>query len=180
MAPVAFTSRLWLGHVLRQQAGRDSNPIFQQPRLGTAGAVFVIQKLRTLDSETGRPLNRTAGFFRQYGLDETVQGRNIFERQMSVVGYRPLPLAEQAAVFDSADPRLVDRWKEVVLPTRPGLVSSFSLLNHHESNDPQAPPLIDRAGLLLESDIQDVLDGSLVRDIAMVGRVLDAMVTGQM
>ncbi|HZL08139.1 MAG TPA: hypothetical protein VFC50_03015, partial [Candidatus Dormibacteraeota bacterium] len=78
-------------------------------------------------------------------------------------------------------PSRVRTWLEVVAPEKPGMASGFSLANHREALDPRRPETVrDRADDLLRSDIYDHLHGSLARDVSMLGRVMAAMVTGEM
>jgi lipopolysaccharide/colanic/teichoic acid biosynthesis glycosyltransferase len=181
LAPLAFASRAVLEHSLEGQPGEDLKLDFDQERLGANGEIFLIHKLRTLDDETGEPLNRTAELFRRNGIDELAQVRNLLDGEMNIIAHRPLPLDLQEMVFHYARPSWVRIWLEVVAPEKPGMASSFSLANHREALDPRRPETVkSRADDLLRSDIRDHLKGSLTRDTFMIGRVMAAMVKGEM
>ncbi len=181
LAPLALASRAVLGRSLEGRPGEDFELDFDQERLGANGEVFLIHKLRTLDDETGEPLNRTAELFRRNGIDELAQVRNVLAGEMNIIAHRPLPLDLQEMVFHYARPSWVRIWHEVVGPEKPGMASSFSLANHREALDPKRPDTVkSRADDLLRSDIRDHLGGSLVRDVSMLGKVMAAMVRGEM
>jgi lipopolysaccharide/colanic/teichoic acid biosynthesis glycosyltransferase len=178
LALPALGSRLLLGHLLRDQEKEDADPIFRQQRTGVNGLPFTVHKLRTLNSQTGKPFNRITAVMRRYGLDELVQASNIWQGQMGAVGYRPLPLAELAEMYDIAPSKLVDEHRRVVLPTLPGALSNFALLKHLEPHKYSTPE--QKAVPMFESDIRDVREGSLARDIALIGQVMDAVVWRKM
>jgi|GEM_PF-2460939 len=181
LAPLAFASRAVLGRTLEGETGAAVELDFDQERLGADGAVFLIHKLRTLDDETGEPLNQTAEFFRRNGLDELAQVRNVLDGEMNIIAHRPLPLDVQEMVFHYGTRSWVRTWHEVVAPEKPGMASSFSLANHREALDPRRPETVkSRADDLLRSDIRDHLKGSLARDTYMLGKVMAAMVKGEM
>ncbi|MDB5170832.1 MAG: UDP-phosphate galactose phosphotransferase [Candidatus Saccharibacteria bacterium] len=173
--PAASAAGALLCRMTHRELAEDDESIFNQERIGVDGAPFIIDKLRTLDSRTGEPFGVIAQLFRQYGIDELMQSKNILHNQMSVVGHRPLPPYEHGAVLANASPALVGRWERVVLPTKPGAISTFSLLNHREPEF-----MIDRAEYKLECDIKDVIDGSLACDVSLLARTLGAIAGGSM
>ncbi|HEY5442500.1 MAG TPA: sugar transferase [Candidatus Saccharimonadales bacterium] len=181
LRPLAFGSRIVLAHSLRGHSEEDEGLIFRQTRIGTDGVPFTIYKLRTLDVNR-EPLNKTAQHFRRYGLDELAQIHNIKRGEMGVSGRRPLPVEDHEAVLDYASSGLVDKWNRWVLPTRPGLFSTFSLRHHQQAFDVQRPQetIAPWADELLESDLKDVKEGSLGRDMRLAGQVLVAMTRGEL
>ena len=166
-----------MGRLLRGQAGDDRSPIFRQERLGARSVPFSIYKFRTLDSETAKPLGKITGLIRRYGIDELPQAYNIFRNEMSVVAHRSIPGHEQEEVFDNSPGGLVDRWKRIVEPTKSGLFSSFTLYNHSETD--KAGTMIERAPMKLEWDIKDVIDGSLIYDMAIIASAFRAAAQGE-
>jgi len=175
--PLALVSRVWLGHLLSEQPGEDADWLFRQERLGANGIPFRINKLRTLSSETGEPLGQIAQLFRRYGVDELPQAYHILRGDMSVVAHRPIPQREKEEVFDNSPVKLVDRWKRVVEPTRPGWFSTFTIYNHGETD--KITKMIQRGPMKLEWDIKDVMDGSLSYDIAIIASALKAASRGE-
>ena len=177
MMPFAFGARIVLSHALREQPGEDSNPEFDQERSGADGVPFDVHKFRTFVTGTREPLGRTAEVFRWYGFDELLQARNILQGDMSVTGYRPIPAAEEEAIFDSANSGLlVDAWKRIVRPTKPGILSTFSLRNHRHPE--KVANMIRLAPLKLALDIDDVFRGSLESDIAFMAAAFKTLAIG--
>lgn len=100
--------------------------LFRQERVGLHGRLFAIVKFRTMKEEQDEPIGRGPpprldGFdklqqderitrlgrtLRVTSLDELPQLWNVLRGEMSLVGPRPLPVAEFAAVRWSHDPAL--------------------------------------------------------------------------
>lgn len=86
----------------------DGKPVlFRQERLGLGKHPFLIYKFRTM--QDGK-ITRSGYFLRQTGLDELAQIFNILRGEMSVVGPRPLTVADVARLgWDDAIH--AKRWK---------------------------------------------------------------------
>lgn len=135
---------------------------FRQTRIGALDEPFEAYKLRTLQDDGMTPVNDTAAFFRRSGMDELIQYKNILEGTMTVVGRRPLTPNEYDQAFDGIPTTLVDDYLSTVVPTRPGLVSTFVIATHlgtvpeHEMKEQR-----------LIMDINDVDKSSRKRDKAL-------------
>ncbi len=137
----------------------DVEPTFLQTRVGTDGEFFYTHKLRTLQKDGITPINRATTFMRRSGLDELIQYKNILGGDMSMVARRPLTPQEYDQAFDDVPLDIVDDYLKIVVPTRPGLVSSFVIATHLGEIEDHAMRL-----RRLEMDIKDVLDGSYSND----------------
>jgi lipopolysaccharide/colanic/teichoic acid biosynthesis glycosyltransferase len=138
---------------------QDGPTDFLQTRIGQNGDEIQVHKLRTLKEDGLTPVNRTAAFMRRSGLDELIQYRNIQEGSMSMVARRPLMPNEYEEAFDGVELGIIDNYMKIVVPTKPGLVSSFVIASHLGQIEDHA-----LRQERLEMDIQDVIDGSLARD----------------
>ena len=86
----------------------DGRPLFfRQERAGREREVFRIWKLRTMscepDARQRRP-TRLGAWLRQRGLDELPQVLNVFMGELSLVGPRPLALADAARLIAEHPP----------------------------------------------------------------------------
>jgi lipopolysaccharide/colanic/teichoic acid biosynthesis glycosyltransferase len=138
---------------------QDGPTDFLQTRIGQNGDEIQIHKLRTLNEDGLTPINSTAAFMRRSGLDELIQYRNIKEDTMSMVARRPLMPNEYDEAFDDVPAGVMEEYMKLVVPTKPGLVSSFVIATHLGQIEDHALRL-----KRLEMDIKDVKDGSLKRD----------------
>lgn len=172
--PASSAAAVLLRRVTHRELVEDGQQIFYQERIGVNGLPFVIDKIRTLDSAHGEPFGTIARLFRRFGIDELAQSQNILSKHMSVVGHRPLQPSKQEEVLSNAPQALVERWNQTVLPTKPGAISTFALLNH-----PEPEMMIERAELKLECDIKDVVDGCLAYDVSLMAQTLGAIARGR-
>ena len=140
---------------------------FQQERVGQDGILFGAHKLRTLQHDGLTPIDPKAAFFRRSGLDELIQYKNVREGSMSIVARRPLTPIEYDEAFDDVPGHTVDEYLDIVVPTRPGMVSSF-VIESHLGNVADHAMRLQR----LEMDIQDVKDGSRERDKELFWRAI--------
>lgn len=108
----------------------NQTKVFTQTRIGQHGDPFEIFKIRTEDGDTGIPFNPRFGLLRKVGADELVQRLNILNGTMSPQGWRPLIPEEHEEFLDSLTPRLRADWLAIVLPTKPGLLSSYGIEYH--------------------------------------------------
>lgn len=139
-------------------------------RVGTNGELMNMRKLR---SPGAKSFSRLSGLIARYGIDETAQAQHIIEGEMSAIGRRPTAPHHQAIVFGAANDLLVEEWLKVVQPTKPGIFSSYAILEHQ-----QPGMLEERAELRLRLDIQDVREASLQRDFAIMQKYARALVSG--
>ena len=123
-------------------------PLYGQPRAGLDGKHFTIRKFRTMvrnaDALKAKlmPLNeapfpafkirkdpritRLGRFLRKTSIDELPQLWNVLMGDMSLVGPRPLPVAEAALVSGPGRARLM---------ARPGITCTWQISNRHTAND---------------------------------------------
>ncbi len=125
------------------------NPLFIQQRLGLNNELFNIYKLRTMpnvheDTPSGGlhndPRASAVGkVLRRLRIDEAPQLKNIWDKQMSVVGPRALLPVE----FDNAkhilDIRTFEDWKRVRGLALPGIFDEFGARYHNGemTDDPE-------------------------------------------
>ncbi|HXR50303.1 MAG TPA: sugar transferase [Verrucomicrobiae bacterium] len=176
--PVAYGARTLLSHTLKDMSVPDNNPDFYQERSGVNREPFGLHKLRTLNSETGEPLNRLAEFMRKNGIDETIQARQVWRGVMSAVGRRPVQPREEEAILSNGSPKLVAQYERIVLPTKTGMIDSFCILNHSSPN--KIETMIANADLKLEMNIEDVLRGSWLNDASIFATALRAAAQGRL
>ena len=149
MRPFAALAR----HTLLRSGSTDVE--FKQTRIGSDGEPFEVYKLRTLQEDGLTPIDKRAAFLRRSGMDELIQYKNVIEGSMSVVAHRPLTPVEYAEAFDNVPGHIVDTYRQIVVPTRPGLVGSFVIETHLGNIEDHAMRL-----QRLELEIKDVIDGS--------------------
>lgn len=127
---ITLTAPLWIAAVVGIRLTSPGAPvIFKQQRSGLYGKPFSIFKFRTMipdaeaqldkiKQEHGNELDGPAfklegdprvfpfgSFLRKYSIDELPQMINVLRGEMSLVGPRPLPVHEIAAIDDSAHRR---------------------------------------------------------------------------
>jgi len=128
-----------LGLALAIRAGSPGAALFRQRRVGRFGRQFMMWKFRTMvrDAERRRSaliadsreadwlnldhdprVTRVGRFLRRTSLDELPQLVNVLLGDMSLVGPRPLPLAEHAHV---------PGWSLLRLEVRPGLTGLWQV-----------------------------------------------------
>ncbi len=121
-------------------------------------ATFVLYKIRTGQTEMAPAFNAIAQMIRDTAIDETGQYINLLEGTISLRGHRPIVKSELEKAYDEAGSgRLVDQHRSIVLPKKPGIVSSFSIASH-----------LQEPGARLELDIKDEIDGSFTYDTALI------------
>ncbi|MEK6206474.1 MAG: sugar transferase [Chloroflexota bacterium] len=124
------------------------SPLYSQRRTGLNGRDFRIWKFRTMVrnaeamkaellalNEAPFPafklrndprVTRLGRFLRKSSLDELPQLWNVIRGDMSLVGPRPLPVAEAARVSAAGKARLL---------ARPGITCIWQVTNRHSAND---------------------------------------------
>jgi lipopolysaccharide/colanic/teichoic acid biosynthesis glycosyltransferase len=156
-------------------------PLFSQRRVGRFGREFRMWKFRTMvaDAEDRRSeliarslesewlhlehdprVTRMGRVLRRTSLDELPQLFNVVRADMSLVGPRPLPPVEQAAL---------PAWSRPRLDVRPGLTGLWQV-NGRTELDLQA---------MLRLDCQYVSDQSLRADLRILVLTVPAVLTGR-
>lgn len=120
----------WIAfRTLVQHSGDDT--LFLQERVGKDGDLFQMYKLRTFQQDGMTPINDHAAFLRRSGMDELIQYKNIQKGEMSVVGaWRPRTLIEHQQTLDLVPGHIADKFKAIIMPTLPGVVTSFAIDTH--------------------------------------------------
>lgn len=121
-----------------------------EPRIGRNGEEFTMYKL-----------GLSAG---RFALDELGQALNIWRGDMAAFGWRPLAPEEHVEFMDSIDPVLKARYERLVLPTLPGVFSTFAITYHGGLDLPEA----DKYTMRAESNIKDVVDQPRFRKIRIL------------
>lgn len=154
---------------------------FQQVRMGRGGKAFTILKFRTMsaDAEARKAelahLNKHLGgdermfkipddprvtrvgrLLRRYSLDELPQLVNVFRGEMSLVGPRPLILAED---------RHVDGWARKRLDLKPGITGLWQVLGRDDI------PFEEMVGL----DYRYVTSWSLSSDLKLIAQTIPVL-----
>lgn len=146
--------------------------IFRQRRVGQNGKIFTIYKFRTMIvgaeklQRKYRHLNEADGsvfkihndprftrigrFLSHTGLDELPQLVNVLKGEMSLVGPRPLPVAEER--------RLPSATRQLRASVRPGLVSSWLVQGAHRLS----------FATWLKLDAEDIHEPSFSRDLRIL------------
>jgi exopolysaccharide biosynthesis polyprenyl glycosylphosphotransferase len=150
--------------------------LFTQQRSGRRWSFFKLYKFRSMkvDStvlvrEDGaivkRPdddrITRAGRFIRRFSLDEAPQLFNVLKGDMSLVGPRPLVLAEHASLNEAWQSRRAD--------LRPGLTGPWQISGRSHI------PFQD----MIKFDYQYVAGWSLARDIEILLATLPAVISGR-
>lgn len=155
----------------------SSGPVFfTQQRSGRGGRFFRLYKFRSMkvDStvlvrEDGAivkradddRITRVGRIIRRFSLDEAPQLFNVLKGDMSLVGPRPLVLAEHAALSEDWQARRAD--------LRPGLTGPWQISGRSHI------PFQD----MIKFDYQYVAGWSLARDIEILLATLPAVISGR-
>ena len=121
-----FLSPLLLILVVIIKLSSKSSPIFSQERAGKNAVPFILYKFRTMRTDTDPfgpspktgtdpRLTKTGKFLREFSLDELPQLWNVLKGDMSLVGPRPLYIAQIAEWNEYQKKRLL---------VKPGLTGS--------------------------------------------------------
>jgi lipopolysaccharide/colanic/teichoic acid biosynthesis glycosyltransferase len=180
-----LVSPLLLYCAIRIKLDSEGPVLYGQDRIGRNRRRFTLLKLRSMTMDADRRLDEVAalslhgtgidaGMFkaandprvtnfgswiRRWSIDELPQLFNVLRGDMSLVGPRPLPIAEDARVGDDFEARYV---------VRPGMTGRWQVLGRSDI------PLEDMVRL----DYTYVMDWSLSEDFRLLLRTM-AAVTGR-
>jgi exopolysaccharide biosynthesis polyprenyl glycosylphosphotransferase len=150
--------------------------LFTQPRTGRRGRIFKLYKFRSMHegstvevrsdgaivkSREDDRITRTGRLIRRFSLDEAPQLINVLIGDMSLVGPRPLVLAEAAA--------LTEGWQSRRADLRPGLTGPWQVSGRSNI------PFHD----MIRFDYQYVAGWSLARDVEILLSTLPAVLSGR-
>ena len=135
---------------------------FSQDRIGKNGGVITVLKFRTMIPDADKKglawtvendlrLTRTGRFIRKSRLDELPQVLSILKGDLSFVGPRPLPIAEQRLL----ETKILGFERR--LKVRPGLTSLAKVYNSD-----------DGAEAKLQFDLEYIRSMSLVLDLKLI------------
>jgi lipopolysaccharide/colanic/teichoic acid biosynthesis glycosyltransferase len=174
-------SPLMLCVALAIAAGSRGAPLFRQRRAGRFGREFGMWKFRTMvsDAEQKRAelmvcsrerdwlhldrdprVTRIGRFLRRTSLDELPQLVNVLRGDMSLVGPRPLPLVEHAAL---------PGWSVSRLDVRPGLTGLWQVAGRTELGFEE----------MLQLDCRYVREQSWRADLNILIRTIPAVVSAR-
>jgi exopolysaccharide biosynthesis polyprenyl glycosylphosphotransferase len=149
---------------------------FVQPRTGRGGRLFKLLKFRSMRvgaavmvREDGaivkgpddERVTRVGRLLRRFSLDEAPQLLNVLRGDMSMVGPRPLVLAESHA--------LVHDWQSRRADLRPGLTGPWQVSGRSHIPFPE----------MIKLDYQYVAGWSLARDVEILIATFPAVLTGR-
>lgn len=169
---------LWIAKAALQGVAEshDESEILSQLRVGQNSELFRVEKIRTQLGDTGNAYNKTATLLRKIGADELSQLVNIRAGDMSLFGWRPLtPTEHEMFLWSIEDSKTRDRWIKEVLPTRPGIISSYGNVNH-----------LDMGGLITEwqgkaeLDIKDRMDDSPLHRAKILHKLVSGALEGRL
>ena len=150
--------------------------LFTQQRAGRAGRFFKLYKFRSMKTDATvlvrddgaivkRPnddrITRVGRFIRRFSIDEAPQLINVLRGDMSLVGPRPLVLAEHAALSED--------WQNRRADLRPGLTGPWQISGRSHI------PFQE----MIKFDYQYVAGWSLARDLEILLATLPAVVSGR-
>jgi exopolysaccharide biosynthesis polyprenyl glycosylphosphotransferase len=150
--------------------------LFTQPRSGRGGRTFKLFKFRSMHvgstvevrpdgaifkTREDRRITRTGRLLRRFSLDEAPQLLNVLKGDMSLVGPRPLVLAEARA--------LTEEWQARRADLRPGLTGPWQIAGRSNI------PFHD----MIRFDYQYVAGWSLARDVEILLSTLPAVLSGR-
>jgi lipopolysaccharide/colanic/teichoic acid biosynthesis glycosyltransferase len=150
----------------------DAWPLFAQNRVGRFGEIFTTLKFRTIPH--GAVALTTRGTFdprasrwgqilRQSGADEVPQICNVLAGTMSLVGPRPMVMAD-IEYMQSVAPTIFDDWYGCYLTTKPGLIGPSQIYRHH-FRDGVSPEIYRRSA---ELDLRYFDGASLAQDLGIL------------
>jgi exopolysaccharide biosynthesis polyprenyl glycosylphosphotransferase len=149
---------------------------FLQQRAGRGGRLFRLYKFRSMRADATvlvrddgaivkRPdddrITGVGRLIRRFSIDEAPQLLNVLRGEMSLVGPRPLVLAEHAA--------LIEQWETRRADLRPGLTGPWQISGRSHI------PFQD----MIKFDYQYVAGWSVARDIEILLATLPAVVSGR-
>lgn len=153
----------------------DGPPVFfRQRRVGKAGVLFELKKLRSMrvcDTGPGitasgdRRITRVGRFIRKYKIDELPQLWNVVRGDMLLIGPRP----ELPKFVDGEDPL----WREV-LGVKPGITNATTLLFREEEAmlagqpDPEQHYRREVLPLKLKLHAREIKQQTLLGDVEIV------------
>ena len=152
--------------------GEEVEPVIEQERTGKGQLPFQLKKFLTLHPVTDEPISRYTAAARRLGVDELAQIANIRNGTMSVVGHRPLLVAEYEETLDCLPPKLGNQWRGVVDSRLPGMNSSFAIHSHSHAPGDRGGPEV-RADM----DIRDAHEDSMRYDIALTAQLLGTVIS---
>jgi lipopolysaccharide/colanic/teichoic acid biosynthesis glycosyltransferase len=171
MLPIA--APLGAGAIALSRIVDGKDPIFTQDRIGSNGEIITIKKVRTMtpfegqDGEVDGPQKRITKLgviLRQTGIDEIPQLANVMHGSMSIVGPR-IWIDSEPESMQAVLPRvLFEEWEDAYNKSRPGIISSFHIIDRSGSYDEQTR--LQKAQL----DLHDFNNTSLAYDLRLIGR----------
>jgi len=152
--PVFFT---------QQRSGRRGRffKLYKFRSMGTGSTILVRDDGAIVKGPDDARITRVGRFIRRFSLDEAPQLFNVLKGDMSLVGPRPLVLAEHEA--------LSERWQARRADLRPGLTGPWQVSGR--SNIPFQD--------MIKFDYQYVAGWSLARDVEILLSTLPAVISGR-
>jgi len=137
--------------------------IFRQGRIGQYEREFMMYKALTIEPGQDEPISRLAECMRHLGLDELMQFRNIIAGDMNFIGHRALIGCEYDEFMVNLSTTQQMIYRKTVVPTLPGNVSTHGNRYHAGEIDDR-----NRHEERFEDDCRDVVDGSVIYDVALI------------